>query len=144
MGYDPKVWLVGRGQYQLIGDPDDDAATQEAATRRATRLAAELRARKGHHHETPVAVADLPERTGSQTESELGKSDLYPSIPVALTPSERQALTGRVAEQKAMYIVNKHLKDKYGSQVEIEEDRGGADLRVSVGREDGENRGEGD
>ena len=31
-----------------------------------------------------------------------------------------------------MYIVNKHLKDKYGDQAEIEEDRDGADLRVSV------------
>ena len=132
MGDDPKVWLVGRGQYELIADPDDDAATQEAATRRAARLTAELRARKGHHHETPVVVADLPERLGLQAESESDKFDLYPSIPVTLTQSEHQALTGRLAEQKAMYIVNKHLKDKYGDQAEIEEDRDGADLRVSV------------
>ncbi len=132
MGDDPKVWLVGRGQYELIADPDDDAVTQEAATRRAARLAAELRARKGHHHEPPVAFADRPERPGLQAESESGKPDLYPSIPVPLTPSEHQTLTGRLAEQKAMYIVNKHLKDKYGDQAEIEEDRDGADLRVSV------------
>lgn len=131
-GNTPRLWRVRIGEYQLIADPDDDAATQEAETRRAARLAAELRAHKGHRHEVLKTLAYLQEQSGTETEAASGHTDLYPSIPVTLTPSERQALTGRVAEQKAMYIVNKHLKDKYGNQVEIEEDRDGADLRVSV------------
>ena len=35
-------------------------------------------------------------------------------------------------EQKALYIVEKHVRDEYGQQVEIEDDRDGADLRVSI------------
>ena len=135
-GSPPKVWRVGRGLYRLIADPDDDAATQEAETTRAKNLAEELRSRNGRRgdqpREAPAASPNRLARPGPETQSVSGSPELYPSIPVTLTPSERQALAGRVAEQKAMYIVNKHLKDKYGSQAEIEEDRGGADLRVSV------------
>ncbi len=132
----PKVWLVRRGQFRLIADPDDNLETQEAAMRLAKDRAAELRSQKRQSydpgHEAPMSLTDLPDRHGLQTESGSGNPDLYPSIPIALTPSEHRALTGRLAEQKAMYIVNKHLKDKYGSQAEIEEDQDGADLRVSI------------
>lgn len=39
---------------------------------------------------------------------------------------------GLNTEQKALYIVEKHIRSEHGKQVEIEEDRDGADLRVSV------------
>jgi hypothetical protein len=135
-GSDPKVWRVGRGQFRLIEDPDDDAATQEAEMRMAKNRAEERRSKKvrgeGYRAEAPYSDGGPSNRLGLQTEPETGHPDLYPSIPVTLTPSEHRSLTGRVAEQKAMYIVNKHLKDKYGNQVEIDEDQDGADLRVSV------------
>ena len=35
-------------------------------------------------------------------------------------------------EQKALYIVEKYIRDEYGEQAEIEDDRDGADLRISV------------
>ncbi len=135
-GSAPKVWRVGRGRFRLIGDTDDDAATQQAEMRLAKNRAEELRSKKvlgeGYSTEAPMSVGDRPDRYGPQSESEPGYSDLYPSVPISLTSSEHRALTGRVAEQKAMYIVNKHLKDKYGIQVEIEEDQDGADLKVSI------------
>ena len=135
-GAAPKVLRVSRGLYQLIADPNDDKATQEAETRRSTRLAEDIMAQKEqeecYRYDAPMQVADLPEPAEPQGESETGSSGLYPSIPVALTQSEHRGLSGRVAEQKAIYIVNKHLKDKYGSQAEIEEDTDGADLRISV------------
>ena len=135
-GSGPKVWRVGRGRFRLIEDPDDDAATQQAEMRQAKNRVEELRSRnvrgEGYRTKAPMSVIDPQDRHGPQSEPETGYSDLYPSIPIALTSSEHRALTGRVAEQKAMYIVNKHLKDKYGNQVEIEEDQDGADLRVSM------------
>ena len=39
-------------------------------------------------------------------------------------------------EQKALYIVEKYIRHKYGSDVEIEEDHDGADLRFSVHGQD--------
>ena len=34
-GRDPKAWRVGRGEFQLVVDPDDDEATQETERLRA-------------------------------------------------------------------------------------------------------------
>ena len=34
-GRDPKAWRVGHGEFQLVVDPDDDAATQGKELRRA-------------------------------------------------------------------------------------------------------------
>ena len=34
-GQDPKAWRVGPGEFQLIEDPDDDAADQDEQRRRA-------------------------------------------------------------------------------------------------------------
>ena len=135
-GSPPKVWRVGRGLYRLIADPDDDAATQEAETTRAKNLAEELRSRNGRRgeqpREAPAASPNRPARPGPETQSVPGSPELYPSVPVALTPMELQDLDGRSTEQKALYIVGRYLKDKYGDQTEIEKDRDGADLRVSV------------
>ena len=134
-GSAPRVWRVGRGRFRLIEDPDDDPATQEAEMTMAMNRAEDLRSKKvqgGGYRTEYYRSGDPPGRLGPDTEQVTGHHDMYPSIPVTLTSYERQALSGRVAEQKAMYIVNKHLKDKYGNQVEIEEDQDGADLRVSA------------
>ena len=136
MGDDPRVWLVGRGQYQLIRDPDDDAATQEAEARRAAGLAEELRSRNGsggeQPHEAPTPYPESPVRPDPETQSVPGSPDLYPSVPVALTSTDLTNLDGLSTENKALYIVHKHLLAEYGDQAEVEEDRDGADLRVSV------------
>lgn len=135
-GSDPKVWLVRRGQYQLIADPDDDAATQEAEMSRAKALAAELRSRNESGGEQPhEASTPYPEskaRPSPEAESVPGSPDLYPSVPVPLSAMDIELLDGRSTEQKALYIVHKHLLAEYGDQIEIELDRDGADLRVSV------------
>ena len=132
----PKVWRVGRGRFRLIEDPDDDVATQQAEVRAAKSRAEESRSTRvpgeGYPTGAPRSGGGPSEQPGLQTEQVTGHPDLYPSVPITLTSSERQALGSRVAEQKAMYIVNKHLKDKYGARVEIEEDQDGADLRISV------------
>ena len=136
IGDEPKVWLVGRGQYQLIADPDDDAATQEAEARRAARLAEELRSRNGKAGERPRESSkpdpDRPARASRETQSAPGSPDLYPSAPVPLDSTDLELLDGGTTEQKALYIVHKHLLAKYGNQVEIEEDQDGADLKVSA------------
>ncbi len=133
-GQAPKAWRVGRGQFRLIADPEDDMQTQEAERSRAVKRAAELRSQKRQTNGHPVGAAipplDHPERPSLQAESAPGSSELYPAIIVALTPTQRQALAGRSTEQKAMFIVHTHLASKYGGQVEIEEDHDGADLRV--------------
>ena len=132
----PTAWRVGRGQFQLIVDPDDDAPTQEAETSRAMKRADELRAQKrqanGHQGVATMPALDPPDSPSPQAESAPSSPDLYPAIPVALTPSQRQALAGRSTEQKAMFIVYTHLASEYGDHVEIEEDHDGADLRVSI------------
>ena len=103
-GYDPKVWLVGRGQYQLISDPDDDAATQEAEMRRAKSRAAELRSRNWRAGEKPREPSspdpDRPARPDPETQSVPGSPDLYPSVPVALTSTDLTDLDGLSTENK--------------------------------------------
>ena len=134
-GVAPRAWRVGRGQFQLIADPEDDAPTRAAERKHALRRAEDLRSRRrqsgGRRDETTVS---LPARYSPRTES-ASPSDLYPSIPVTLTDAERDALEGLTTEQKALRIVNKHLIETYGSQVAIEADGGGADLRITANGE---------
>ena len=145
-GADPKAWRVGRGQFQLIKDPEDDVETQNAEMERALERAEELRVGKKRfivrHTETPVPPP-RPDRSGPQTRAALGSpdpkrhdmpaSDRYPSVPITLTESERQTVAAfRTTERKALFIVLKHLVDEYGDQATIEEDRDGADLKVSA------------
>ena len=54
-------------------------------------------------------------------------------IEIYLTESDRRALEGLSPEKKAYRVVCKYFRDKFGSQVEITEDRDGADLKVTVG-----------
>lgn len=58
------------------------------------------------------------------------------SISIALTGSDLERMHGDRTEKKAEYIVRKHLADKYGEQVNVEEDRNGADLSVLVNGEE--------
>lgn len=133
---DPKMWRVGRGQFRLIQDPDDDKRTQEDERNRAKTRAEELRSLKMRagvrQDEHPRPIPGPHYRTGAQVESQTASSDRYPSIPVTLTPSERQYLAGLSAEERAVSIVREHLSVKYRGQAEIENDPDGADLRVSV------------
>ena len=135
-GAAPKVWKVGRGQFQLIADPEDDEATRQADRDRAGKRAEELRARKmrvnGGQGAVSISRPDARDVPTPQTASSQGHPDQYPSISIDLTPSERQSMARLSAEQKAVFIVHKHLIDKYGDRAEIEEDQNGADLRVSI------------
>ena len=131
----PKAWRVGRGQFQLVADPEDDLPTQEAEKARAGRRADELRSQKrrtyGYKEDVQGPVPDRTQAPSRQTESE-PDAYMYPSVPIDLTESEHQSLSGRITEEKALYIVHKHLAGKYGDQAEIEDDPDGADLRVSI------------
>ena len=135
-GVAPRAWRVGRGQFQLIADPEDDAPTRAAERKHAMRRAEELRTRRsrssGRRNET---AGSLPAHSSPRPESAPSPSDLYPSMPVTLTDAEREALEGLTTEQKALRIVNKHLIETHGSRVTIEADGGGADLRVTVNGE---------
>ncbi len=135
-GATPRVWRVRIGEFQLIADPNDNGATQEAETTRAKTRAAELRSRNGRIGEPPRESSspdpDHPARVTKDTQSVPGSSDLYPSVPIALSSTDLKLLDGRSTEQKALYIVHKHLLAEYGNRAEIEQDREGADLRVSV------------
>ena len=127
-GQAPKVWRVGRGLFQLIEDPDDDIETQHSQMRRAMKRAEELRAKKRNttiHSEVastsqPSIARPKPRQTSSGT------------VAVALTEAGREITEGLSTEQKALNIVRSFLKDRYGEDVEIEEDGDGADLRVTI------------
>ena len=135
-GATPRVWRVRIGEFQLIADPDYDAVTQEAEMRRAKSRAAEFRSRNGRggeqSREAPTSVPTLPAHPGPEAQSVPGSPDLYRSIPVALTSTDLANLDRLSTENKALEIVRKHLIAEYGDQAEIEEDRDGADLRISV------------
>lgn len=135
-GNTPKVWLMERGLFRLIKDPDDAPAVQEDEMRRAKARVAELRSRNGggddHLREASTSEPNRQARPGPETQSVPGSPDLYPSAPIALSSTDLTLLDGRSTEQKALYIVHKHLLAEYGDRAEIEQDRDGADLRVSV------------
>ncbi len=135
-GETPRVWRVSRGLFQLIADPSDDAATQEDEMRRAKARVAELRSRNGggddHTREASTSEPRRQARPGPETQSVPGSPDLYPSALIALGSTDLKLLDGCSTEQKALHIVHKHLLAEYGDRAEIEEDRDGADLRVSV------------
>ncbi len=136
-GEAPKAWRVGRGQFQLIADPEDDMSTRESELSLGIERAEELRSRKRprtyRQKDAAPSVLDRPDQPTALTESAPSFPDPYPSIPVTLTSTERQALAGHSMERRALYIVHKHLRDRYGGRARIEEDQEGSDLRVSIG-----------
>ena len=132
-GVAPRAWRVGRGQFQLIVDPEDDAPTRSSQRSQAMKRAERLRSLKRQPGDRRGATpASPPDRSDPPTGSVPGSSELYSSIPVTLTDSEREAIGHLTTEQRALHIVKRHLIEKYGDQVTIEEDEAGADLKVSV------------
>ena len=127
-GESPKAWRVGRGQFQLIEDPDDDLETQRAQMRLATKRAEELRAKKRN--------TTIHSEVASTSQSSVARPKPGPISPVAidtaLTEVGRKKVDDLSTEQKALSIVREFLKDRYGDDVKIEEDLDGVDLRVTA------------
>ena len=134
-GQVPKMWRMGRGQFQLVADPEDDETTRQADRHHASKRAKELRLMKtranGSQDETPTQLAP-PDQPSPQIVSSPGSPDLYPSIPITITSEARQALADLNTAEKAVHIVRGYFLVKYGDQAKIEEDHDGADLRVSL------------
>lgn len=129
-GQSPKVWRVGRGLFQLVVDPGDDEVAQRAQMRLAMKRAEELRAKKRNtaiHSE----IASASQHSVAPPKPEIPSADGYSVVPIALT-EERKEVEVLSTEQKALNIVRALLKDRYGEDVVIEEDRDGADLRVTI------------
>ena len=146
-GQAPRAWRVGRGQFQLVADPEDDAETQTADRTRSVERAQELRSRQKRPANgrtvAPTPSPDLTDQPGQRNGAasitpdpsahDTSASGRYVSIPVNLTESERESLAGLpTTEKKALFIVRKHLEDKYQGRVSIQEDRNGVDLRVEI------------
>ena len=119
-GQSPKVWRVGRGLFQLIEDPDDNPEIQQAQMRRAVARAEELRSKKR------IATMHSPVASTTQT------SVVQPEPEIRSSEAELKKIDELSTEQKALNIVRALLKDRYGEDVEIEEDRDGVDLRVTI------------
>ena len=131
-GQAPRAWRMGRGQYQLIEDPDDDPETQQAQMRRAIARAEELRKMNMRPATMQPPIAPTFQPSVARPKAESPSSDIHSIVPNALTEGGRKKTEGLSTEQKAMNIVRALLKDKYGEDVEIEEDRDGVDLRVTI------------
>ena len=145
-GEAPKAWRVGRGEFQLIVDPNDgpvqQGAQRELAKKRAQELVAQIRRSTPHQTKAPTPSSSRQEQLGSQTGPEsntlptLGgharATDLYESVSIALNDLDLQKMAGLSTERKALHIVEKYIRGEYGEQVEIKEDRDGADLKISV------------
>ena len=138
-GEEPKAWRVARGEFQLIVDPEDDTYRQntqrELAKKRAGELVAQIRL--AGRHQTGQRV-----QRGSQTATQTSTSPTgvrhartpgsYKSASIALDDLDRRNMAKLSTEQKALHIVEKHIRDQYGDRAEIKEDRNGANLRISV------------
>ena len=127
-GQSPKVWRIGRGLFQLVEDPDDDGDTQRTQMRLAMKRAEELRERKRTTRSNSHASTFQP----SSVVRPKPKQTSPGTVAVALTEGERKEVEDLSTEQKAVNIVRALLKDRYGEDVVIEEDRDGADLRVTI------------
>lgn len=131
-GQSPKVWRVGRGLFQLVEDPDDDPETQQAQMQRAMARAEELRKRNMRPVTKQPPIASASQSSVAQPKPETVSPDIYSAVPIELTEGARKKTEDLSTEQKALNIVRAFLKDKYGEDVVIEEDRDGADLRVTI------------
>jgi len=137
-GVEPKAWRVGRGRFQLIVDPADDTDQQstqrELAKKRAVELREQVRPTAGQFNPAGPARpqilkrSETPELIGKEVPTN-GRDD---ADSTTLNDLDLQETVELSTEQKALNIVEKHLRDVYGEHVEIEEDRDGADLRVSI------------
>ena len=129
-GATPIFWRVGRGEYELIEDPDDDPETQQAQMKMAKDRAKKLRVvKKLNAAFRPVNASTLPGRVSAQPKHE----PISPvTIDTASTEEGRKKNKSLSTEQKAIAIVRGFLKTAYGEDVVIEEDRDGVDLRVTI------------
>ena len=129
-GATPIFWRVGRGLFQLVVDPEDDDDTQRVQMRLAMARAKELRENKERSAAMRSQNASL-----SQSPS-VARPNPEPIPPVtidtALTEVGRKKVDDLSTEQKALNIVREFLKDRFGDDVEIEEDGDGVDLRVTA------------
>ena len=141
-GQTPKVWRVGRGDYKLIEDPEDSRDVQSSEMRRANNLADKLRPpskKRTNRPKAPYSSERLEPRVESQTplndpaDNGTLMADKYNPIVVSLDHSDRQRLSDlRTIDDKAMFIVEKYLDDKYQGKARVMEDKDGADLRCSI------------
>ena len=135
-GTEPKAWRVGRGKFRLVVDPEDDVDQQsrhrELATKRAEELRGQVRRPAGQRPKVAAfrpSRRRQPPRPRSRRVRASGRNN---PVSVALDTTDLQEMEGLRTEQKALYIVEKHIRSEYGEQVEIEEDQDGADLRILV------------
>ena len=137
-GAAPKAWRVGRGQYRLIADPENDERARQLEMERAVTMADVIRSSRKQAAKSFGAATSTPashyERS-SWPRSLLMQTGMYPHIEVGLTTEDRQAMSGLSAAERAAHIVRKHLLERFGPDAEIEVDDKGAGLRVSVGGE---------
>ncbi len=132
-GTDPKFWRGGPGLYELIEDPDDDPETQQAQMRRAIARAKELRENnKGRSATMHPPIAPTSLSSVARSKPEIPSFNVDSIVPIALTEAERKKMEDLSTEQKALNIVRARLRDRYGEDVEIEEDGDGVDLRVTI------------
>lgn len=129
-GTDPKFWRVGPGLFELVEDPDDDIESQAESRRQANARAEELRQPKKH------AATKRSQNASTARSSSVARPKPEPISPVTidteLTEVGRKKVDDLSTEQKALNIVREFLKDRYGDDVEIEEDMDGVDLRVTT------------
>lgn len=143
---EPKAWRVGRGKFELVADPDDDTYQQhrqrELAKKRAEQLRAQVRGPAGRRTRVAALRSSRRRQPPPQTFTESNALPTssrrvraygrYNPVSVTLDATDLQEMEGLRTEQKALYIVEKHIMSEHGKRVDIEEDRDGADLRISV------------
>ena len=142
-GGEPKVFRVARGRFQLIEDPLDDIETRRARKELAMKRAEELRAmaRTRELREKKRGAANLYAKLSSTLLSENANArpktseegtGLYTSIPVYISEVVRRQMDGLEPEEKAERIVCTFIKQACGDATEVEKDRNGVDLRVTI------------
>ena len=135
-GQEPKAWRMGRGRFQLIEDPDDDtdqqSAERELARMRALELREQVRSTAGQVNPARptrpqiLKRSETPERSGKEVPTNRqDDAEITTLDDVGL-----QEIAELSTEQKALNVVEKHLRDVYGEHVEIVEDRDGVALRI--------------
>ena len=146
-GGEPKAWRVGRGKFQLVMDPDDNVDQQhtqrELAMKRAGELTSGIRRSAAQQNRVSAPPPSVQAQRRSRTNIEsntlpangrnLRASGRHESVSVSLNDLDLREIAESSTEQKALYIVEKYIRDEYGEQVEIEDDQDGADLRITVG-----------
>ena len=137
-GVEPKAWRVGRGKFELVVDPDDSTDRQntqrELAKMRALELREQVRPTAGRVNPARptrpqiLKRSETPERSGK----EVPKNRQDDEGSATLDDPGLHEIAELSTEQKALNIVEKHLRDVYGEHVGIVKDRDGVDLMIIV------------